>query len=96
EWTVAKEGYVTSNSGWFSERTLNYMASGKPVIIQDTGFSSFLPTGKGLLPFTNLEETIGQLQRVTSDYSMHAKASRKIVEEYFEATLVLQTLLKSL
>ena len=93
EWSVAKEGYVFSNSGWFSERTLNYMASGKPVVVQDTGFSSFLPTGKGLLPFTNLEECIGAIENANVDYAKHSAAAREIVAGYFEAASVLQALL---
>ncbi|HVF97348.1 MAG TPA: glycosyltransferase [Flavisolibacter sp.] len=96
EWTVAKQGYVISNSGWFSERTLNYMASGKPVVVQDTGFSAFLPIGEGLLPFTNIEEAVVQLKKANTDYATHAKAARKFVEEHFEAGAVLQALLSQI
>ena len=94
EWSIAKHGYVITNSGWFSERTLNYMASGKPVVVHDTGFTEFLPVGKGLLPFTNLEEAIEQIKKAGSDYAYHCKESRKLVEEYFDAKDVLTGLLK--
>jgi len=96
EWSVAKEGYVSSNCGWFSERTLNYMASGKPVVVQDTGFSSFLPTGEGLLPFANLEEAVNGMENANADYKKHAKAAKEIVAGYFTAGSVLQALLSRL
>jgi hypothetical protein len=96
EWTVAKHGYVISNSGWFSERTLNYMATGKPVVIQDTGFSEFLPSGKGLMAFTSPEEAIEGIKEVNADYRLHSGAARKIVEDHFESKLVLSSLLKHL
>lgn len=96
EWTVAKHGYVETSSGWFSERTLNYMASGKPVIVQDTGFSDFLPTGKGLLTFSSLDEAVEKIQKVNCDYSDHCLQARKIAEEFFDSTKVLAELLQTL
>ena len=96
EWTIAKQGYVITNSGWFSERTLNYMASGKPVIVQDTGFKNFLPTGQGLLCFSNLDEAIDQINRVNADYEIHCLSARRIVEEHFNSTAVLSNLLANI
>ncbi len=69
EFSVAKHGYVISNSGWFSERSACYLASGRPVILQDTGFSSIFPVGEGILCFTNLEEAIASIQEVDNNYT---------------------------
>lgn len=93
EWSVSKHGYVISKSGWFSERTLNYMASGKPVVIQDTSLSDIIPTGSGVLTFSNIDEAAEQLKRINSDYSFHCKQARKIAEDFFDADKVLQSLL---
>jgi hypothetical protein len=93
EWSVAKHGYVEAKTGWFSERTLNYMAAGKPVVVQDTGFTEFLPTGKGLIGFSSPKEVVESIKQVNADYNMHAKAARRIVEDHFESTMVLQSLL---
>ncbi len=93
EWSVAKHGYVASNSGWFSERSCSYLASGRPVILQDTGFSKFLETGKGLFSFSTIEETIAAIQRVNENYTQHCKGARAVAEEYFSAANVLRSLL---
>lgn len=93
EWTVAKHGYVISNSGWFSERTLNYMASGKPVVTQSTGFDDFLPVGKGVFAFSTLEEAIEEIKKVNKEYKFHCLQARKVVEEFFDARTVLSKLL---
>ncbi len=93
EWSVAKHGYVITNSGWFSERTLNYMASGKPVIVQDTGLKDLLPTGIGVLTFSNVNEAAEQIERVNADYSLHGKKAREIAIDFFDADKVLQSLL---
>lgn len=96
EWTVGKQGYIVANSGWFSERTLSYMASGKPVIVQDTGFTGFLPTGNGLFAFSTKAEVVAAIEKVNSDYSFHANAARKLVESCFDSQMVLKALLDSL
>ena len=93
EWTVSKHGYIETKSGWFSERTLNYMASGKPVVIQDTGFSNFIPVGSGILTFSTLEDGIEQIKNVNRSYEFHCAQARNIVEEYFRADKVLTKLL---
>ncbi len=93
EWSVAKHGYVMTKSGWFSERTLNYMASGKPVVIQDTGLSDIIPDTGGVLIFSNINEAKEQIERVNADYAMHCRQARKVAAHYFESGKVLQSLL---
>ncbi len=93
EFTVAKHGYVVSNCGWFSERSANYLASGRPVITQETGFSRFIPTGEGLFAFSNMDEAVAAIEAVESDYERHCKAAREIAEEYFDSRKVLTKLL---
>jgi hypothetical protein len=80
ELMVAKNMYVQSASGWFSDRSGCYLASGKPVLAQDTGFSRLYPTGEGLLTFTNLEEAIAGAEAICEDYPRHAKAARDLAE----------------
>lgn len=94
EFTVAKHGYVASNSGWFSERSLSYLASGRPVITQDTGFPRHLPTGSGLLSFSSLDEAADALREVRSDYHAHCRAAREIAIEFFHFSKVLSNLLE--
>lgn len=94
EFSIAKHGYVISHSGWFSERSANYLASGRPVVLQDTGFSDVLPTGAGLMAFESPDEAIDMLDRVERDWARHAAAARAIAEEYFDARKVLGRLLE--
>lgn len=96
EWSIAKHGYVKTNSGWFSERSTAYLASGRPVVVQDTGFSNFLPTQAGLLCFTTLDEAIDRINRVNTDYRFHCKKAREVVEEYFDGTKVLTEIIKNI
>jgi hypothetical protein len=93
EFSVAKHGYVASNSGWFSERSANYLASGRPVVLQDTGFSDVLPTGEGLLAFKTIEEAVESLKGVRRDLERHSRAARAIAAEYFDSNKVLSDLL---
>lgn len=93
EWSVAKHGYVASRSGWFSERSAAYLASGKPVIVQDTGFSDFLPATKGILAFSTLEEAIEKVKAAGSDYKNHCLKAREIADQYFGHEKVLKCLL---
>jgi hypothetical protein len=93
---VAKSGYVTSNSGWFSDRSVCYLASGRPVIAQDTGFSRWLPTGAGLLRFATTEEALDAIEEVRNAYSRHAAAARSIAETWFDSDRVLSRLLQRL
>jgi hypothetical protein len=93
EFTVAKDQNVRLRSGWFSERDACYLASGKPVVAQETGFSNILPTGEGLFGFTTMDEALAAIEAINSDYRRHCEAARAIAEEYFEATRVAARLL---
>ena len=93
EFTVAKDQNVRLRSGWFSERDACYLACGKPVVAQDTGFSNILPTGEGLFGFSTVEEAVAAIEAINSDYARHCNAARRIAEEYFEARRVAATLL---
>jgi hypothetical protein len=94
EWGVAKNGYVVGQSGWFSERSARYLAAGRPVVVQDAGFSAVLPTGEGIVPFHNMEEAVAGIQDVEARYDRHAKAARAIAEEYFDSGKVLSKLVE--
>ncbi|MBI3934187.1 MAG: hypothetical protein HY316_05815 [Acidobacteria bacterium] len=93
EFTVAKDQNVRLRSGWFSERDACYLACGKPVVAQDTGFSNILPTGEGLFGFTTMEEALAAIEAINSDYRRHCQAARAIAEEHFEARGVAARLL---
>ena len=94
EFGVAKHGYVSTRCGWFSDRSSAYLAMGRPVVIQDTGFSDFLPCGEGLLAYRTKEEAIAAIRRLRDDYNGHCRAARKLVEEHFDSTRVLTRLLE--
>lgn len=94
EITVAKQAYVRSRGGWFSERSANYLAAGRPVVAQDTGWSEHLPSGEGLLGFTTAVEAEEALRAVEADVTRHAAAARKIAADHFDARHVLSTLLE--
>jgi hypothetical protein len=93
EFTVAKDMNVRLRSGWFSERSACYLAAGKPVITQETGFSKFLPTGLGLFSFQTLEDIPPAVEAINSDYQKHSRAAKEIATEYFGAEKVLRQLL---
>ena len=93
---IAKEGYVVSRCGWFSDRSACYLASGRPVVAQDTGFSAHLPVGEGLLAFTTADEAASAIARVVSDYKHHCSAARDLAEECFDSDIVLGRLLRCL
>jgi hypothetical protein len=94
EFSVAKQIYVKSNSGWFSDRTVRYMASGKPVLVQDTGFSKVYPVGEGLLAFTDLKQAIAGAGSISMDYARHCQAARSLAEEWFDSDKVLADLVE--
>lgn len=94
EWSVAKNAYVGGHSGWFSERSACYLAAGRPVILQDTGFSDVLPVGEGILCFTTLDEAAAAVEQLRRDYSRHAAAARGIAESHFSSDRVLTLLLE--
>lgn len=89
EFTVAKHGYVISRSGWFSERSAAYLASGRPVVTQETGFSDWLATGSGIISFTTPEEALAGIEDINRRYKFHCQAARAVAEEYFDARKVL-------
>jgi hypothetical protein len=94
EWSVAKNGYVVGQAGWFSCRSACYLAAGRPTIVQETGFSKVLPTGEGLLPFTTVAEAVNAIRAVEGDYARHARAARAIAETCFDSAPVLTRLIE--
>lgn len=96
EFMVAKNMYVQSNSGWFSDRSICYLASGRPVLAQDTGLERRYPTGEGLLTFRTVEEALAGVEEISRDYGRHARAARALAEEYFDSDKVLGRLLSKL
>ena len=94
EFSVAKGTYVDTSTGWFSERTARYLASGRPALVQDTGFSRTLPAGEGLLAFRTLEEAVEGAGRIAADYESHRGAARRIAEEFFDSDTLLTRLLE--
>jgi hypothetical protein len=96
EFMVAKNMYVRTRSGWFSDRSTCYLASGKPVLAQDTGLATIYPTGEGLLTYSTLDEASACVGEICGNYSRHARAARSIAEEYFDSDKVLAALLEKL
>lgn len=94
EFGIAKSGYVAARCGWFSDRSACYLASGRPVLAQDTGFSRFLPTGSGLFAFDTQDDVLAGIDALQSDYAGHARAARSIAEAYFDSDKVLSRLLE--
>jgi hypothetical protein len=92
---IAKSGYVQSRCGWFSDRSACYLASGRPVVAQDTAFDRFLPTGEGLLSFATAEEAAACVRDVHTDYGRHARAARAIAERHLDSRTVLTGLLRA-
>lgn len=89
EWSVAKGGYVAGRSGWFSGRSAAYLAAGRPVVVQDTGFSETLPVGEGILPFNTMAEASAGVEEVMADWNRHSIAAAEIAVEYFSSDTVL-------
>jgi hypothetical protein len=96
EFSVAKNLYTATRSGWFSCRSVCYLAAGRPVVVQDTGFSEFLPTGNGLFAFSNLEEAAAAISEVERDYAYHQAAAREIAVEHFSSERVLDRMLRQI
>jgi hypothetical protein len=93
ELTVAKDQNVRLRTGWFSDRSATYLAAGRPVVTQDTGFGEVLPTGAGLLAFTDVEEAAEAIERIEVDYARHRAAARQVARECFAHDVVLKPLL---
>ncbi len=94
EFSVAQGIYVETNSGWFSDRTVRYLASGRPALVQETGFGRHIPTGQGLLSFRGMDEAVEKAHAIVRDYPGHCRAARRVAEEYFEAERVIRALLR--
>lgn len=95
EFSVAKEAYVKTRCGWFSDRTVAYLASGKPAIVQDTGFTETLPSGEGLFAFRTADDVVTALDQIAIDYERHCRAARQIAQEYFDSDKVLRAMLQT-
>jgi len=93
EFTCAKDQYIRLHTGWFSDRSACYLASGRPVITQETGFSAHYGNGYGLLNFSTLEEIVEAVHSIRADYAKHSRAALEIAREFFEAEKVLKSLL---
>jgi hypothetical protein len=91
---IAKNAYVESRSGWFSDRSAHYLASGKPVLAQSTAIEHALPTGRGLLTFENLEEAVAGVETINSNYEIHCRAARAFAEEFLDYRKVLPQMLE--
>jgi hypothetical protein len=94
EFTVVKGGYTAGRTGWFSDRSACYLAAGRPVIIQDTGIDTYLPTGNGLLTFTDIDSAVNAVEHVETAYAKHALAARSFAREFLDSDLVLSRLLR--
>jgi hypothetical protein len=94
EFSVAKQTYVQTNSGWFSDRTGCYLASGRPAVVQDTGFRAHLPVGEGLFAFRTVEEAKAGLETIVADYTRHSRAARDLAIAHFAPEVVLPPLLE--
>ena len=93
EFTVARDQYVRPRTGWFSDRTACYLAAGRPVITEDTGFGKFIPTGRGLFAFTTMDDVLAAVDAIESDYAGHCRAASEIADEYFGAERVVGSLM---
>jgi hypothetical protein len=93
EFGVAKHAYVEHRSGWFSDRTECYLAAGRPAVVQDTGWSAHVPSGRGLLAFSTPDEALAALDDIASRYEVHAQGAREIAHEHFDSARVLARLI---
>jgi hypothetical protein len=94
EFTIAKGIYVELGTGWLGDRTVCYLASGKPALVQDTGLAEHYPLGEGLLAFSTLDEAVAGVGRIVADYASQSRAARRLAETHFDARLVLSRLLE--
>jgi hypothetical protein len=93
EFTVAKDQYVRLNTGWFSDRSACYLAAGRPVITQETGFTKNYGSKEGLLSFQTVDEIADAVREINADYAKHSRAARALAREVFEAEKVLGSIL---
>ena len=95
EFGVAKHTYVATRSGWFSDRTECYLAAGRPALVQDTGWTAHLPSGDGLLAFSDVDEAIAGVERINGDYDRHSRQAVEIARAHFDARVVLPSFLEA-
>jgi hypothetical protein len=95
EWSVAKGGYVIDKTGWFSCRSACYLAAGKPVVVQSTGFEEILPVGEGLFAFNDMREVVSALESIEGNYAYHCKSARALAREYLDSDIILNKLLET-
>jgi hypothetical protein len=95
EFSAAKDQNVRLCTGWFSDRSATYLAAGRPVVVQDTGFDVALPTGEGLLAFGTAEEAVAAIGEITADYPRHSRAAKELAEACFGAEMILARLLEA-
>jgi len=95
EFSVAKEAYVKTRCGWFSDRTVAYLASGKPAIVQDTGFTDTLPCGEGLFAFQTVDDAVRAVETIRGDYARHCQSARQLAREHFDSDKVLGRILQT-
>jgi hypothetical protein len=93
EFSVAQPAYVETGSGWFSDRTVRYLASGRPALVQDTGFSRLYRADEGLVAFRTIDEAVDGARRILADYAGHSQAARHIAETHFDSARVLDRFL---
>lgn len=96
EFSIVKDQYRRLRTGWFSDRSVCYLAAGRPVVLQDTGFSNVLPTGEGLFTFQTVDDILAAFAAIASDYARHSRAAREIAHEYFDARKVMGDLLEKI
>lgn len=96
EFAVAKNIYIATRSGWFSCRSVCYLAAGRPVVVQDTGFSEYIPSGQGLFSFRNLSEAIQAITTIEQDYNHHQQSARELARNHFDSRLVLSEILEKI
>ncbi len=94
EFTVAKEIYAGLPSGWFSDRSAAYLASGKPVVTQASGFDRWIPIGEGLFSYSSIDQAAAALREISADYSRHSLGARRVAEKFFDSNIVLSELLR--
>ena len=93
EFSITKETYIKSNSGWFSGRSAVYLASGRPVVTQDTTWSRYIPSGHGVMAIHDLESATDAVKEIKSNYKHHSAAATEIANEYFDSSRILGDIL---
>jgi hypothetical protein len=91
---IAKNAYVKACSGWFSDRAAHYLACGKPVLAQATGFERHLPTGRGLLVFNDMDQAVAGVEEINRDYALHCRSARAFAEDYLDYRVILKDMLE--